>query len=125
MPPNQERRRFDRGQTRLDARCKFGLNQTAQVLVSDISCVGCHITIKRCQLEKNAYVLLKIPGLEGLPARVIWITGDRFGLEFERPIHEAVLNHLLMGETPRDVCEQTKFTDRFGRALQQSTTPDW
>jgi hypothetical protein len=67
-------------------------NFTVQVF--DLSREGCKLEfLERPQLDESVWV--KFEGLEILEATVCWIE-DRFvGVEFRRPIHGAVFDHLL------------------------------
>ncbi len=46
------------------------------------------------QLKPDDAIWLKLPGLEALPARVIWSENFTIGAEFEAPLHPAVFNRL-------------------------------
>lgn len=60
----------------------------------DLSRHGCKIAI-HFPLRLSERILLRIPGLEAIAAYVCWIEGFVAGVEFERPLHPAVLEHLL------------------------------
>lgn len=46
-------------------------------------------------LDRGTEVWLRLPGLEGLHARVAWIDGPLIGCEFVRPLHPAVLEMMV------------------------------
>jgi len=47
------------------------------------------------ELEAGTDVWLRLPGLESLHARVIWMRGHLLGGEFVRPLHPAVLDMIV------------------------------
>jgi len=47
------------------------------------------------QLEPGADIWLKLPGLESLQCRVVWMRGHLLGGEFVRPLHPAVLDMIV------------------------------
>jgi len=61
------------------------------VTVVDLSTDGCGIEVA-CHCEPGSRVWLKLPGLESWPARIVWAEGDRAGLSFDRPLHQAVVD---------------------------------
>jgi hypothetical protein len=62
--------------------------------IYDISDHGCKVEfVDRPKLDETLWV--KIEGLEALEAMVCWIEGHAAGVEFARPIHPAVFEHLL------------------------------
>jgi hypothetical protein len=120
MYSSHERRKAERRPGLFDAICKLGPNLRAQVSITDITCEGCQIAIKdKVALEQGAHVILKFAELEGLAAQVKWTIGNKLGLEFERPLHEAVLDHLLDRSNPAEVRRAGAFTDKFGRRLKR------
>jgi hypothetical protein len=67
-------------------------NFTVQVF--DLSREGCKLEfMERPQLDETVWV--KFEGLEGLEATVCWVKGNCTGVEFVRPIHSAVFDHLV------------------------------
>lgn len=65
-----------------------------RVRVFDASPRGCKLEfVERPRLDERLWV--KFEGLEAIPALVCWVDGFLAGLEFERPIHEAVFDTLL------------------------------
>jgi hypothetical protein len=64
------------------------------VQVYDLSREGCKLEfLERPQLDETVWV--KFEGLELLPATVCWIEGQSVGVEFKRPIHSAVFDHIV------------------------------
>jgi len=67
-------------------------NFTVQVF--DLSREGCRLEfLERPQLDETVWV--KFEGLEGLEATVCWLDKTVAGVEFVRPIHPAVFDHLV------------------------------
>ena len=61
------------------------------VTVIDLSTHGCGIEVSG-HCEPGSRVWLKLPGLESWPSRIVWSEGNRAGLSFDRPLHEAVVS---------------------------------
>ncbi len=47
------------------------------------------------ELMTGSDVWLKLPGLESLHARVVWMNGHLLGCEFVRPLHPAVMQMIV------------------------------
>ena len=67
---------------------------SSSIIVVDLSIQGCGFEAT-CHLETGARVWLKLPGLESWPARVAWAEEGRGGLQFDRPLHEAVVERYV------------------------------
>jgi len=63
---------------------------SSSIIVVDLSIHGCGFEAT-CHLETGARVWLKLPGLESWPAKIAWVEENRGGLEFDRPLHDAVV----------------------------------
>jgi hypothetical protein len=65
------------------------------VSVQDLSRHGCKLEFRnRPSVDERVWV--KIDGLEPLPGRVCWLDGFAFGVEFEKDLHPAVFDHLIL-----------------------------
>ena len=64
------------------------------VAVSDLSVTGCKIEAIYLSLTAGEHVMLRLEGLQALPATVVWCSGPSAGLLFENPLHPAVLDNL-------------------------------
>lgn len=73
-------------------RSKSGSNVELEVL--DISPGGCMVDSKRWAIDEGARALVQLPGLSFQPVTVVWIEDGKAGLQFEQPMHEAVLDNL-------------------------------
>lgn len=60
------------------------------IQVVDLSITGFRAAT-HLQLMEGSDVWLKLPGLESLHGRVVWMRGHLMGCEFVRPLHPAVL----------------------------------
>jgi hypothetical protein len=95
LPDGQpERRRANRAALNLSATMREGSRGKAQVRVIDISTHGCRIECTS-QVTSESCVWLAIAGLENQYARVVWHCQEFIGLEFDKPLAEAVLDKLL------------------------------
>lgn len=65
---------------------------TVQVL--DLSVSGFRAAT-HLELMTGTDVWLKLPGLESLHSRVVWMNGHLLGCEFVRPLHPAVLQMIV------------------------------
>jgi hypothetical protein len=91
-----DRRRYLRHQVQFGGGLAVNIKPSSPVAVTDLSTGGCGIEAG-FELERGARVWLRMPGLENLPARVVWVEGDRAGLAFDHPLHPAVVRHLADG----------------------------
>jgi hypothetical protein len=86
----QDQRRFARVPVQIAAGFGTAERPSSGVTVTDLSTHGCGIEIDS-HVAVGARVWIKLPGLESWPARVIWAQDSRAGLEFDRPLHPAVV----------------------------------
>ncbi|HET9639496.1 MAG TPA: PilZ domain-containing protein [Allosphingosinicella sp.] len=88
----EDRRRFTRHPVSFGAGLAASNDRPgAQVTVVDLSTHGCGIEVSG-HCEVGSRVWLKLPGLESWPSRIMWAEGDRAGLSFDRPLHQAVVD---------------------------------
>jgi len=90
----QERRRVERLALRLTATMRDGTKSRVQARVIDMSTHGCRIECSST-VEDDSWVWLSIAGLETQFCRVVWHCGEFIGLEFEKPLADAVFDRLL------------------------------
>lgn len=93
-----ERRRVQRCALNLDATLREGSRNKMQVRLLDMSTHGCRV---QCPSAVNGdeCVWLNIPGLEAQYCRVVWQCHEFIGLEFEKPLAQAVFDRLLAEQT--------------------------
>jgi hypothetical protein len=88
----EDRRRFTRHPVSVGAGLAAANDRpAAPVTVIDLSTHGCGIEVSS-HCEPGARVWLKLAGLESWPARIAWAEGNRAGLSFDRPLHQAVVD---------------------------------
>ena len=91
-----DRRRYLRHAVQIGGGLAANIRPALQILVTDLSVGGCGIELD-AELETGGRVWVKLPGLENLPARVAWTDDRRAGLEFDHPLHPAVVEHVIQG----------------------------
>jgi hypothetical protein len=95
MNPDEssKRRRADRVTLTREVGVRRAGIQSFRVRVFNSSPVGCKIEfIERPALGERVWV--KFDGLEALQGTVQWLTGHIGGVQFARPLHEAVFERL-------------------------------
>jgi len=85
-----DRRQYVRRPVHIGAGLGANDRPASSVMVVDLSTHGCGFEAT-CHLEPGARVWLKLPGLESWAARIAWVEEGRGGLEFDRPLHDAVV----------------------------------
>jgi len=93
---NTDRRRTARTALRLTATMREGSKSRVQARVIDISTHGCRIECTS-SVAADAWIWLSIAGLETQYCRVAWHCQEFVGLEFGKPLSEAVFERLLAG----------------------------
>jgi hypothetical protein len=88
-----DRRRKPRLAIALPAQLRERGNSGEPVQLVDISVLGCRIET-HSQPQPGSWVWLKLPGLDTVYCRVMWSRPAFAGLEFESPLHEAVVEML-------------------------------
>ncbi len=81
----------------ITARCRTSSGMVNDIDVLDLSVAGCLVNKRLMRLVPEERVLIKLHGLGFLPANVVWTEDERAGLEFEEPLYEPVVDHLLRG----------------------------
>jgi hypothetical protein len=89
-----ERRRANRAALNLSATMREGSRSKAQVRIIDISTHGARIECTS-PVADDSCIWLNIAGLEAQYCRVVWHCQEFVGVEFEKPLAEAVLDRLL------------------------------
>ena len=90
----QERRKVERLALRLNATMRDGTKSRVRARVIDMATNGCRIECTT-QVDDDSWVWLSIAGLETQFCRVVWHCQEFIGLEFERPLSDAVFEKLL------------------------------
>ena len=89
-----DRRRADRTALRLTATMRDGAKSRVKARVIDISTHGCRIECTSAVAEES-WIWLSIAGLETQSCRVVWKAHEFVGLEFAKPLAEAVFDKLV------------------------------
>ena len=112
-----DRRREGRQRLLTEVRCRLAPGQSPEVWLTEISVTGCQILVREGLIAQDQSVVIKPTGIEGLPGRVKWLLGEAAGIEFEQPLHAAVLAHLLTGGRAPSTYKGSEFVDQFGRRM--------
>jgi hypothetical protein len=89
-----DRRRAHRSALRLTATMRDGAKSRVKARVIDISTHGCRIECTSAVAE-DSWIWLSIAGLETQYCRVVWHCQEFVGLEFAKPLADAVFEKLL------------------------------
>jgi hypothetical protein len=89
-----DRRKAERIALRLTATMRDGTRSRVKVRVIDMSPRGCRIECSST-LAEDSWIWLSIAGLETQFCRVVWHCQEFVGLEFEKPLSDAVFERLL------------------------------
>jgi hypothetical protein len=93
LPEEMMARREDRQSLAMNAQCKTPQGRRI-VAVSDLSTKGCRLSLASIRLNIGHRVTLRPDDLEGLTGTVRWIADGFAGVEFDYPLHTAVVDHL-------------------------------
>ena len=86
-------RKEERQSLAMNAKFK-GQQDRRDVLVTDLSRHGCRIFGQSLWLLAEQRVILRPQGLESLLGTVRWSLESEAGIEFESPLHPAIVDHL-------------------------------
>ena len=104
-----ERRRVERLALRLKATMRDSRSSRVQARVIDMSTHGCRIECTH-PVKDDSWIWLSIAGIETQYCRVAWHCEEFIGLEFERPLSEAVFEKLLadQGQLPETTIKELR-----------------
>ena len=88
--PDEEGRRAERKEVLLGAGLRQRGAHSVTVQIIDLSVTGFRAAT-HLQLLEGQDIWVKLPGLESIHSRVVWMRGHMIGAEFARPLHPAVL----------------------------------
>jgi hypothetical protein len=92
------RQRDNRRGLRLDVRLAAGLREPGSSQRFDVDVLDLSIVGFRCEtsftLTPGSAVFVTIPGLGPLECSVAWRAGYVYGCAFDRPLHNAVFDHI-------------------------------
>jgi hypothetical protein len=86
----EDGRRAERKEVLLGAGLRQRGAHSVTVQVIDLSVTGFRAAT-HLQLFEGQDIWVKLPGLESIHSRVVWMKGHMIGAEFARPLHPAVL----------------------------------
>ena len=66
----------------MQARCRIAPGQSPEVWLTEISVIGCQLSIREGMLTPGQNVVIKAKSLEGLPGTVRWVLGEAAGVAF-------------------------------------------
>ncbi len=89
-------RRSSRLNVLLPARVRSRSGFVDRGTISDLSAEGCRFESFALTLHAGDLIVVSPEGLEGLCARVRWVSGHSAGIEFDRPLYGPVRDHLAM-----------------------------
>lgn len=89
--PTPEGRKAERRIVNLAACLREPGASLAEAEVLDLSVTGFGAETSAA-LESGSHVWLKLPGLEPVNSRVVWVEGRKAGFEFVTPLHQATLD---------------------------------
>lgn len=87
-------RRSSRLKVVLPARVRSRSGFVDRGTISNLSAEGCRFESFALTLHAGDLIVVSPQGLEGLCARVCWVSGHSAGIEFDRPLYGPVLDHL-------------------------------
>lgn len=87
-------RRAERRPVEMPASCRTQSGLRDEGLISDISPQGCRLAARTLAMRVGLRVVIRPPGLEGIPGIVRWFDGHYAGVEFDAPLYEPVVDHL-------------------------------
>jgi hypothetical protein len=116
QPPDTppERRRANRTALSLSATMRDGNQTKAKARVIDMSTHGCRVECSTA-VSDDSRIWLSIAGLEAQHCRVVWHCNEFAGLEFEKPLSEAVFERLLKDQEQLPVSTIKDLRDIAGR----------
>ncbi len=120
-----DRRRVERLALRLTATMRDSRSSRVRARVIDMSTDGCRIECT-APVEDGSRIWLSIAGLETQYCRVVWHCNEFIGVEFERPISEAVFEKLLsdQGQLPETTIKELRSIASRTHRLARTATDD-
>ena len=119
--PEPEIREFVRRSAELVTICASG-ERTYDVVICNLSEGGCLVEGDDLSLAPDTRAEVRIETFGTFAGAVRWSAGARCGIEFDAPIHSAVVQYIA---TRADVAVEgdDKTRDRFGRVLPPPPCP--
>ncbi len=87
------KRQADRVPVSGEVQFRSGARRTL-VKINNLSVGGARIAVAHL-LREGEQIYLKLPGLEAIEARVIWVNSFEAGCQFARPLHPAMFEAVV------------------------------
>lgn len=79
----------------LPAQCRTQSGLRDRGRITDLSAEGCCVQLRGHYFRSGIRIVVRPDGLEGLTGIVRWVVDDIAGIEFDRPIYQPVVDHLV------------------------------
>ena len=89
-----ETRHHSRYPVDIQGRYRIGNGIGKDVTVYDLSVRGCRMFDRFSKLGLSDFVYIKIGSIGPIDAHVRWRRHNEIGIEFSRPLHRSVLDHM-------------------------------
>ena len=96
-----ERRKHPRAPTRIAGTIRTRAGTKQDVAIHELSATGCSVTTQSRSIANAVGYSVKIKGLEALESDLRWQSGSKAGFEFARPLHPAIVDHLVNMHPPK------------------------
>ena len=93
--PVDNKRSQERHVVQVAGRYRSRVGASKDIWIKDISQTGCRFFDKFSVLAIDSSLLFRVGHIGPIPARVRWREKSVVGVEFERPLHESVLDHII------------------------------
>jgi len=94
MSRNEESK-SERTPRQLTGYCRTRIGGAVSIQIFDVSIAGCIFDRRASIMTCGQRVLIKLPGLSYLAAKVAWIDDNLVAVSFEHPLYEPVLKHIM------------------------------
>lgn len=74
---------------------RSAMQKVGGVSLLDLSVCGCRVRTTGSPLAAGQLLIVRPEGIEGLEGVVRWVEDNEAGIEFSRPLHPSVLDHLV------------------------------
>ncbi len=89
-----ELRHADRVEVAVQVKVRQSGAKGIAVVMEDVSFLGCRVQWPHLVVPGDR-IWISFPGLEAIPALVVWTANFKFGCRFEVPLHTAVFRRLI------------------------------
>lgn len=91
----RERRKAQRIASENVIHVRSALQKVSGITLLDLSVSGCRVRTIGSPLATGQLLIVRPEGIEGLEGIVRWVEDGEAGIEFNRPLHPSVLDHLV------------------------------